>query len=460
MPHFVAYTMPRYQFNWHHKAIIRKLEAFTRKEITRLIITCPPRHGKSQLVSRHLPAWIFGQNPDARIIACSYSASLASDMNTDTQRIMTSEEYVDLFPKASLNPKNVVTLTQPKRNSERFDIVGANGHYICAGVGGPITGKGADYAIIDDPIKNKEEAFSPVFRERLWQWYASTLYTRLEEQGAILLTLTRWHEDDLAGRLLKQMKEDPDADQWEVVNFPAIKEDDTNPDDPREIGEALWPGKYDLEALTKIRTNVQSHWFPLYQQRPSAEAGNIIKKDWFQTYEPHTVRLGPVNFYLDTAYTDNKKNDRTAVITYAKSGRNLYIVDCRAVWKDFPELIRFLKGHFAQMGYTGASRIYIEPKASGKSVVQQLKAETGLNVIEDKPPTEAKEVRVRSITPIIEAGRVLIPEGALWADAFLDECASFPNAAHDDMVDALVGAINKSLRTSGIQMSGSDYDEY
>jgi len=456
---FVAYNNHKYQFNWHHKIIADKLQAFAEGKIKRLMILAPPRHGKSELTSRALPAYAFGKNPDLRIIACSYSADLASDMNADVQRYMTSDEYAQVFPETTLNKKSAVTMLQPKRNSTRFDIVNHTGYYVSAGVGGPITGKGADRAIIDDPVKNKEEAFSPVYREKVWQWYTSTFYTRLEGSGGICIIMTPWHEDDLAGRLLKQMKEDPDADQWDVVRLPAIKGAEMVDYDPRQPGEALWPGKYTLEDLSRIRTIIQSHFQALYQLRPSAEEGNIIKKDWFPRYTPADVRTTTVNFYLDTAYTDNKKNDRTAILAYFTSGRHMYVKSCRAVWKNFPDLIKFLKSYVIEQGYTGASRIYIEPKASGKSVAQQLKAETNLNIIEDKAPTDSKETRVRANTPIMEAGRVLLPEDALWVDEFLAELTTFPNAAHDDQVDALIGAIGKAFKSTDVGMTGLSFDD-
>jgi predicted phage terminase large subunit-like protein len=458
MAHFVAYTNSRYQFNWHHRYIIKRLEAFARGEIKRLMILAPPRHGKSELASRQLPGWIFGQNPEARIIACSYSADLASDMNADVQRIMTSPGYHDLFPDSSLNTKSNITSLQPKRNASRFDIVNHSGYYISTGVGGPITGKGADFGIIDDPVKNKEEAFSAVFREKVWQWYTSTFYTRLEGEGKICLIMTPWHEDDLAGRLQKQMKDDPNADQWEIVRLPAISGTVNEIYDPRCPNEALWPEKYDIKNLYRIRSIIQSHFQALYQLRPSAEEGNIIKKEWFQYYNPVEVKPTTVNFYLDTAYTDNKQNDRTAILAYFVNNRHLYVKSSRAVWKNFPDLIKFLKTYVVENGYTGASKIYIEPKASGLSVGQQLRSDTNLNIVFDKPPKDSKETRVRAKTSVLESGRVLLPQDALWVPEFLAELASFPNAAHDDQVDALMGAISLAFSGTGVSMSGINYD--
>lgn len=449
---FIQLTMPDYQFNWHHLYMIDKLERFAAGEIKRLMVFMPPRHGKSQLVSRHLPAYIFSRNPNARVIACSYSADLASAMNRDVQRLMDSEAYRETFPESQLNSKNVVTTQSWLRNNTVFEIVNSKGFYICAGVGGPITGKGGDFAIIDDPVKNAEEAASPTIRNKHWEWFTSTFYTRLEKDGAILLTMTRWNEDDLAGRLLRLAQDSEEADKWEIINFPAICENDENPEDPRQPGEALWRDKYDEAKLATIKSSVGSRvWASLYQQRPAPAEGGLIKKDWFSTYQENELTGKEiVNFYLDTAYTEKQENDPTAILAYIQKGNKIYIKRSATARKSFPDLIAWIRSFAHENGYTSRSRIVIEPKASGLSVVQQLKRESGLNVIADKPPKDSKVTRVNSVSAIIEAGRVLIPERANWTDQFLHECAVFPNGSHDDQVDCLVGAINQAFRNSSI----------
>jgi len=232
---FTKYTYPKYYINWHHRLLCKYLDKFISGEIKRLMIFIAPRHGKSELVSRRLPAFIFGKNPDAKVIAASYSADLARMMNRDVQRIIDSENYRELFPKTRLFGKNIRTLADNSwlRNSDIFEIVGHCGTYRACGIGGGITGMGADFAIIDDPIKNFQEAESQVFRNSIWEWYRSTLLTRMEKDDRILLTLTRWQDDDLAGRIIKLMKEKESIEQWVIVNLPAIKEDNSNPEDPR-----------------------------------------------------------------------------------------------------------------------------------------------------------------------------------------------------------------------------------
>lgn len=453
---FIAYTMPDYQFNWHHIHLIRKLEAFQRGEIRRLMVFMPPRHGKSQLVSRHLPAWIFGQNPEAKIIACSYSSGLATEMSLSVQRIMVSDEYKDLFSGTRIRETRSATQDQSRRTSDLFDIVGQKGHYLSSGVGGPITGKGAEFAIIDDPIKNQQEAESPTYRENVWNWYTSTLYTRLEKDAGLLLTQTRWHEDDLAGRLLKQMedKDNEFAEQWEVVDFPAIKITDENPDDPREIGEALWPGKYDEKRLGVMKSTLGTrYWNALYDQKPVVEGGNIIKEEWFRTYQKGHIDPPTINFYLDSAFTNKTQNDPSAIMAYFELNNNLYIWHSKTIRMGFVELVAFLQEYIKSYG-SRAGYLKVEPKASGLDIIDYLRRETDLTVIEDDPPKDNKVTRVYAATPYMEGGRVLVPEGEAWVSDFMAEMKAFPAGKHDDQVDCLTGAIKDTIRDEGIFMVG------
>lgn len=205
---FTRFTMPEYRVNWHHRLICQKLDEFIEGKNKRLIIACPPRHGKSELVSRRFPAYILGRNPDAKIIACSYGSDLASLLNRDVQRIISSPEYAELFPDTKLNDANVRSTAQENylRNSDIFEVVNHKGVYRSAGVGGAITGMGGDYLIVDDPIRSRADAESPAIRDKVWKWYSSTFRTRRQKDASILITATRWHEDDLTGRLLELAK--------------------------------------------------------------------------------------------------------------------------------------------------------------------------------------------------------------------------------------------------------------
>ena len=237
---FTCYTYPGYAGNWHHRLICSYLDLFVAGEIKRLMIFAPPRSGKSELVSRRLPAFILGHDPDAWIIAASYGADLARRMNRDVQRIIDSPEYRRLFPDTQLWGKNVRSVADGSflRNSDLFEVVGHKGYYMGVGVGGSLTGMGGRYLLIDDPVKNRKEANSATYRQAVEEWYTSTFYTRLAPGGNILIVLTRWHEDDLAGRLLEKAKSDPAADQWTVITLPAVAEEPVAAYDPREPGVA------------------------------------------------------------------------------------------------------------------------------------------------------------------------------------------------------------------------------
>lgn len=437
---FIKAAQPDYVFNWHHLVLIDALQRLADREFERLIVMMPPRHGKSRLVSELFPAWCLGRDVNEQIIAASYSAGLASFFNRKCQKLIISERYKAIFPKTKLNEKGKQD-SGAVRNMGEFDVIGAAGHYISAGVGGGITGRGATVGIIDDPVKNEAEADSQTYRDAAWEWYTTTFKTRFEPGAVEVICATRWHEDDLTGRILAQVGESRGDAKTEIVNLPALCE---HAERHRQIGEALWPGKFDRSKLLQIQVEVGSRaWNALYQQRPAPEEGNLIKREWFDEYDPKRVRfdgLSP-NFFFDTAYTDKERNDPMAGIAYIKKGEDYYILECLSEWLDFLEQTKFILDFCSDNGYTVRSLVRVEPKATGKSIVQVLKVQTKLNILESEPPKDSKTARVNSIAARLEAGRVLLPKGAAWVSAFLDECAAFPNAAHDDRVDCLCGMI-------------------
>ncbi len=270
---FTTFTMPGYEVSWHHRKLCGFLDRFARGEITRGIINMPPQHGKSELASRRLPAFLLGGNPDLRVIAASHTADLASAMNKDVQRIIDDRPYGLLFPETCLNSKNNRHDAHGGylRNSDMFEIVGHRGYYKSAGVGGAIVGRGFDVGIVDDPIRGREQADSPAVRENVWKWYTGDFYTRRGKGARILVIMTRWHPEDLAGRLLSTAA-DAKADQWEVLTLPAIAEAEV-PGDPRKPGEALWPERYPVEDLEKVKAANPTDWYSQYQQHPRPEGG-------------------------------------------------------------------------------------------------------------------------------------------------------------------------------------------
>lgn len=441
---FSKYTKDNYAAGWHHEVLCDKLNKFARGEIKRLIVSMPPRHGKSELVSRRLPAFIYGLNPDAQIIACSYGSDLAQRMNRDVQRIMEGEAYKVLFPDTRLGESNVRSTAEGNvlKNSDIFEIVGRRGVYRCAGTGGGITGMGADFIIIDDPIKDGQEAMSPTYREKVWEWYQSTLYSRLEtqvggEDGGILLTMTRWHEDDLVGRLLAQMKSDPDADQWEILELPAVKEQEGNSLDPRAVGDALWPEKYPHKKLDRLRRAIGSRWWnSLYQQRPSAMEGGIIKRAWIKYYKKAEL---PEYFHeeiqsVDCTFKETSHSDFVVDQVWGRRGAMKYLLDQERDRMDITATMKCIGRMTVKWPRTYAK--LIEDKANGPAVIAMLNTTvSGLIPVE---PEGSKEARLSAVAPDFEAGNVLLPhpDEAPWVEAFVEELVNFPNAANDDQVDA------------------------
>lgn len=438
---FTASTKPDYEISWHHRLTCKYLNRFVSGEIKRLMIFEPPRHGKSELTSRRLPAFIFGRNPRASVIGTSYSADLASRMNRDVQRIIDSDAYREIFPLTRLSGENVRSVSQGSwlRNSDIFEIVGYGGTYRSAGVGGGITGMGGDFLLIDDPIKNQEEADSKVYRDKLYEWYTTTLYTRLEKEGGILVTLTRWHEDDLAGRLLELAKRDKTADQWTVLELPAIRDDKKNPEDPRKIGEALWPSKYSIERLSAMRSSIGSYfWNALYQQRPTSPKGSIIQKAWMtKRYANLPDRIDEMVLSLDCSFKDTDGTDFVAMQVWARRGADRFLVDRVKLRLDIVGTIRELLKLSAR--YPKAFVKLVEDKANGPAVIALLKGKLpGLIAVE---PMGSKEARARAVAPEWEAGNVYLPESAPWLEEFITEVSGFPKTANDDEVDAMTQAL-------------------
>ena len=440
---FSIVTDSNYKPNWHHALLCGYLDRFVKKEIRRLMVFLPPRHGKSELVSRKLPAYIFGVNPDASIIATSYGADLAQRLNRDVQRIMSSPAYGEIFPKTALRGKNSRTVVGGSclRNADIFEIVGYKGSYRSAGVGGGITGMGGDYLIIDDPIKNHEEANSPTYRNKLWDWYASTLYTRLEKDACILITLTRWHEDDLAGRLLAAANA-PGGERWELISLEAIRESEECPYDIREKGAALWEDKYSAAALATVKATIGGYaWNALYQQQPAPQEGALFKREWWRKWK---VAPGDLYDYIqswDCAFKDANTSDYVVGQVWARSKSNpanRYLLDQVRARMTFTETINAVRRLSAK--WKQATRKLIEDKANGTAVIDVLKKEiAGLIPVE---PKGGKVVRAQAVTAVVESGNVYIPDESIapWVQDFVEEFASFPSGTYDDQVDAMTQA--------------------
>ena len=443
-PDFLDYTDPNYQRQWFHTLIAQKCQDLLLGHLPtdRLMVFVPPQHGKSEIVSRKFPAWALGFNPRIKIVGTSYAANLAQGFSRSIQRTIDSTEYSEVFPATFLNSTNVSAGARRGflRNVDIFETVGYAGFFRAVGIGGGLTGTPVDLGIIDDPVKDALEAASSTYRERVWNWYTDVFLTRLHNNSKIVLIMTRWHEDDLAGRLLER-----EPDKWTVVRIPAIREDLDDAEDPRELGEALWEERHSKERLLDVEQRSPRTYASLYQQRPSIEGGNIVKRDWFgYVTQSEFSRLHngePIVFFLDTAYTEKTENDPSGIIATCKVGNDMYVTHAQKVMMKFPELVRFIPQYARQHGYTPRSSIRIEPKANGISVIDQLKATSGLNVVSTPSPKDSKETRLNAASPTIECGRVILVDGA-WNEGLVDEICGFPTKPHDEYVDVLCYAID------------------
>jgi len=445
---FLDYIQADYNRQWFHTLIAEKCQQLMNGTLgkDRLMLFVPPQHGKSEIVSRKFPAFALGINPELKIVGSSYSSDLAEQFSRSIQRTIDSPEYAAVFNDTRLSGSKISKTNEQRgyiRNVDFFETVGHGGFYKAVGIGGALTGTPADIAIIDDPIKDAIQASSVTYRDRVWSWYNSVLLTRLHNKSKVLLIQTRWHDDDLAGRLLKR-----EADDWEVVCIPAIREDMEMSEDPREIGEALWEEMHSAEELRKVEQRSPRTFSALYQQRPTVDGGNIIKNEWFghiSTAEFNRIhKHEPIVFFVDTAYTQNQGNDPTGVISTCKIGNDMYITHAQKVYMEFPELIRFIPSYVQQHGYGNGSSVRIEPKANGLSVVQELKKYTGLSVVKIPAPTESKETKLIAKSPTVESGRVILVDGA-WNEPFTDEVCGFPSKPHDEFVDVLCYACDFHL---------------
>ena len=413
---FSKYTNPAYVAAQHHQLIVDKLEAVERGEIKRLMITMPPRHGKSELASRRFPAWYLGRNPDKQIIAASYNSDLANDFGREVRNIVHSPEFMALFDTG---------LAQDSKAANRWHT-DAGGMYVAAGVGTAITGRGADILLIDDPFKDRQEADSEVTRQRVWDWYTSTAYTRLMPGGAVVVINTRWHDDDLSGRLLEEQEKD--GDKWELLSLPAISPE----------GLPLWAEWYPLDRLEQIKSVLPARdWNALYQQNPIPDDGDYFKSDWFQEYDelPPNLRMYGASDY---AVTDGDGDFTEHGVAGIDANNNLYITDwwfgqvTSDVWIE--QQCDLIAKHepICWFGEAGPIRRAIEPFLMRR--MQQREAYCRIEwlaSINDKP------TRARPIQAMASMGKVFVPKKAPWKDRLMNQLLRFPAGKYDDGVDVL-----------------------
>ncbi|MCB2130821.1 MAG: terminase family protein [Rhodobacteraceae bacterium] len=433
---FIERINPRYVFYDHVIDLIDALQRVADGEILNLMVFMPPRHGKSELVSRMFTAYLLYTQPEKWVAISSYAAELAYTFSRNARD----------------NYRTAGGAVKEDAGAIKHWETGSGGGLWATGVGGPATGKGFHYGIIDDPVKNAEEAASRIIRNKHWDWWNSTWLTRQEPGAARIVVQTRWHEDDLSGRILDQLEDDPEP--WHVVNMPAIKETDprsfpeccTVIDDRREAGAALCPPRYDLDALSKIKRKDPYFWSALYQQNPSPIEGALWQRQWFvdTAFDVAPKGLRDVARDWDTAYTDDEKNSATAFVEAGQDAEGtIYVTDLDWRWLETPDAESWM------LALGGAH--YIERKASGKSIAQTLKRR-GIAAVEVSVPGGGDKIARTSLAaPMAEAGKVRIARHLL--PKLLDDekqgILKFPNGSHNDLNDALVQAIHRLTMRAG-----------
>lgn len=450
---YAKYQWPGYKDAEHHRLIAEHLEAVERGEITRLMITMPPRHGKSMLASEFFPSWYIGKNPNNYIVTATYAQELADDFGRKVKNHIEDEAYRAVFP--------TVALADDSKSAKRFHIEGnvggiehvteQRGAFYAVGVGGPLTGRGAHLLLIDDPVKNREDAESEIIRKKTKDWYTSTAYTRLMPNGAIVIIQTRWHEDDLAGWL----QENHQHEGWVVLNLPAIN----------EAGEALWPEQYPIEALEKIKRALPPRdWSALYQQSPSPETGDYFKREWIKTVPPQHVpdiRSMAVYGASDYAVTSNGGDYTVHVVVGVDSTGRVWLLD---VWRQqsssdlwvnsLCDLVRKWK----PIGWaeeTGQIKSGVGPFLVKRMI------ETNAYVTREQFPTRGdKAVRAQSIRGRMALSGIYMRDDAPWLSEFISELMSFPVGVHDDICDALglVGQLLDKMATGNKPKIERDLD--
>ncbi len=468
---FMRYTNRAYDAQWFHKLVCAYLDKLERGEIKKLMIFMPPQHGKSQLSSRGFPAYVLGRNPKTKVAVCSYGKDLPIGFNRDCQNIIDSEAYKELFPATYLNSGQAEGASNEVRNYHMFETVKHRGFLKATAIRAGLTGTSVDLGIIDDPFKDREQANSQLIRDKVWKWYQDVFLTRLDNNGKQLLLFTRWHEDDIAGRILNPKSPYYDAQEaaeWTVIALPALKEE-TKPmpqamevADPRQIDEALWENKHSAAKYKRRRKVNPTGFQSLDQQRPTAEEGNKIRRDWLQVIKRSELPFDPsqisADFFLDGAYTEETKNDETGLLScyFHKKTGNLYILNASGVRKELYELLKYFRSYARSNSQGTQSSVHIELKASGHSLKSMLsKPEWGgfnTRKINEKTVRAGKFNRVESSEPFLASGKVFLVEGG-WNMEFIDQCAAFPNGGHDDMVDCLCYAIHKFFINKGVTVS-------
>jgi predicted phage terminase large subunit-like protein len=442
---FVRYVWPNAILGAHHAKVASAFDRIANGTLKRLIINMPPRHTKSEFASYLLPAYLMGKDPRTKAIEATHNSELAVRFGRKVRDLMDMETYKEVFPDVSLK--------QDSKAAGRWDT-NKGGEYFAVGVGGAMTGRGADILIIDDP-HSEQDAMSDLALENCWEWYISGPRTRLQPGGAIVIVMTRWGTKDLTARLIKAQTSH-NADKWEVIELPAIL----------PSGKPLWPQFWKLEELEAVKASLSvQKWNAMYQQQPTNDAGAILKREWWRVW-PHDDP--PIVNYIiqtmDTAYSKKETADFSVIATWGvfypdeDSGANIILLDVFRKRMDFPELKRVAK---EQYDHWQPDNVLIEAKATGITLQQELRR-MSIPVTLYSPGGRRtgtdKVSRANSVAPILEAGMVWAPDKD-WAEELVEECAAFPNGDNDDMVDVTTMALMRFRQGNFVSLATDDVPE-
>ena len=438
---FVKYVWPEFIEGSHHKIINKKFNDLAEGKIKRLIINMPPRHTKSEFASYLLPAWMIGKNPKLKIIQATHTADLAIDFGRKTKNLVDQENYRELFP---------TRLQEDSQAAGKWKTE-QGGEYFAAGVGGAITGRGANLLIIDDPHKEQDIRGDGKSFEKAMNWYTAGPRQRLQPGGSIVIVMTRWSTKDVTGQLLKAQSEEG-SDQWEVVELPALLPD----------GKPVWPEYWTSEELLKTKASIPvSNWNAQYMQQPTGDEGALIKREWWQDWTAkHPPPLDYIIQSYDTAFTKGTKSDYSAITTWGvfeteEDGQNIILLDAFKDRYEFPELRRVAYQQYLDWK---PDMVIIEAKASGLPLTHELR-QMDIPVINFTPSRgNDKHVRVNSVAPLFESGKIWAPMHEHFAQEVVEECASFPFGEHDDYVDSTTQAIMR-IRQGGMVRHPEDYKD-
>jgi predicted phage terminase large subunit-like protein len=446
---YVKYVWPNFIHGRHHEKMARAFERVACGEVKRLIINMPPRHTKSEFASYLLPSWFLGKYPQKKIIQTSHTAELAVGFGRKVRNLVDSDRYKDIFPDTELQSDS--------KAAGRWNTNSA-GEYFAIGVGGAVTGKGADLLIIDDPHSEQEATLAevnPEVYDKTYEWYTSGPRQRLQPGGAIVIVMTRWSKKDLTGQVLKSAVQ-RSGEEWEVIEFPAIL----------PSGKSLWPEFWDIKELETLKNELpNSKWQAQYQQQPTSDVSAIIKRDWWQVWDSDTPPF--CEFLIqswDTAFLKSERADYSACTTWGvfqypdDTGKNQTNIILLNAFKDRMEFPELKMRAFEEYKEWNPDALIVEAKAAGSPLIFELRA-MGIPVQEFTPSRgNDKIARLNSVADIFASGRVWVPN-TNWAEELVEEVASFPSGEHDDLVDSMTQALMRYRRGGFIRLESDEPDE-